>query len=101
MRGGQLNCSKFSVYFVGNGDEIIEDEMDPDLFAEFTDGTESENGRNLMRALGDTPLSKNQFFIRTMSDGKFNGNGTEGLEPGFWKIDTIFDCAPIPFIIPI
>ena len=51
-------------------------EIDPEIFKEF------ENKMRLQEALGETPLAKNPFFIRTMSDPVFTGNGTEGVEPG-------------------
>ena len=50
--------------------------IDPEIFKEF------ENKMRLQEALGETPLAKNPFFIRTMSDPVFTGNGTEGVEPG-------------------
>ena len=40
-----------------------------------------------MTALGETPLAENPFFLRVMGDAKFNGNGTEGIEPGQKKND--------------
>ena len=51
-------------------------DIDPEIFKEF------ENKLRLQEALGETPLAKNPFFIRTMSDPVFTGNGTEGVEPG-------------------
>ena len=59
-------------------DTMMENEMeiDPEIFKEF------ENKMRLQEALGETPLAKNPFFIRTMSDPVFSGNGTEGVEPG-------------------
>ena len=51
-------------------------DIDPEIFKEF------ENKMALQQALGETPLAKNPFFIRTMSDPVFTGNGTEGVEPG-------------------
>ena len=51
-------------------------DIDPEIFKEF------ENKMRLQEALGETPLAKNPFFIRTMGDPVFTGNGTEGAEPG-------------------
>ena len=45
-------------------------------FAEF------ENEQEFFKALGNTPLAQNPFFVRTMAEAAFNGNGTEGIEPG-------------------
>ena len=67
------------MYLIENGEEN-EDEIDPEVFAEF------ENPRTMMAALGETPLAKNQFFLRVMSDPIFTGNGTEGIEPGMKMI---------------
>ena len=47
------------------------------------DFSEFENSpRRMAQALGETPLASNQFFISTMGRSNFNGNGTEGIEPG-------------------
>ena len=46
------------------------------------DVAEFENEQEFFKALGNTPLAKNPFFVRSMADNVFNGNGTEGIEPG-------------------
>ncbi len=39
--------------------------------------------RKMFEDLKALPFSTNPFFIRTIADsGKFDGNGTEGVEPG-------------------
>ena len=59
---------------LGNGES--ENDIDPEIFKEF------ENKLKLQEALGETPLAKNPFFLRSMGDPVFTGNGTEGVEPG-------------------
>ena len=43
---------------------------------------EYEDVQSFFKALGETPLAKNPFFIRLMADGHFNGEATEGIAPG-------------------
>ena len=47
-----------------------------EAFAEF------EDDQGFFKALGNTPLAKNAFFIRLMGDSYFTGDGTEGIAPG-------------------
>ena len=71
---------KFFLLLFSKGNEgENEDGIDPEIFKEF------ENKLRLQEALGETPLAKNPFFIRTMSDPMMTGNGTEGVEPGKTK----------------
>ena len=66
----------FLLLFSKGNEGENEDGIDPEIFKEF------ENKLRLQEALGETPLAKNPFFIRTMADPVFTGNGTEGVEPG-------------------
>ena len=61
---------------MGMPEDTDKEEVDLDEFAEF------ENQQEYIQALGKTPLVQNPFFVRTMADAAFIGDGTEGIEPG-------------------
>ena len=81
-----MSLENNSDIFVGDGKEPSgnmamakekdNEEVDLEEFAEF------ENEQEFFKALGKTPLVKNPFFVRSMADNVFNGNGTEGIEAG-------------------
>ena len=74
------------MYFIVSGTSDVKADTDAETMAkkeqERVEFAAFEDELEFFKALGETPLAKNAFFIRTMADSVFNGEGTEGITPG-------------------